>query len=298
MSDASDWYLWGPYLAERAWGSVREDYSDSGDAWSSFPHDHARSRVYRWNEDGLAGLSDVGQNLCLALSCWNGKDAILKERIFGLTGPEGNHGEDAKEYWWYLDGLPSHSWLRWRYHYPQEPFPYELLVAENGRRGFHDPEFEMLDTGVFDQDRYWSIEVTYAKASPTDILMHIDLENHGPAVEELHVLPTLWLRNTWSWDAEHIRARPGLRLGPEGIEADGGEAGSYEFVAGDGPGGPPRALFCDNETNAPRLFGTAATTPYPKDGINDHVVSGAATVNPDLTGTKAAWPRTSTRLVR
>ena len=289
VSGASDWYLWGPYLAERAWGTVREDYSEDGDAWSSFPHDHARSRVYRWNEDGLAGLSDVGQNLCLALSLWNGRDPILKERIFGLTGPQGNHGEDAKEYWWYLDALPSHSWLRWRYHYPQEPFPYELLVAENGRRGFHDPEFELLDTGVFNQDRYWSAEVTYAKASPTDIVMQIDLENHGPSAEELHVLPTLWLRNTWSWDADDTRTRSSLHLGPEAIEADVGEAGTYELVAGDGPEGPPLALFCENETNGPKLFGSAATTPYPKDGINDHVVSGAATVNPGLTGTKAAW---------
>jgi len=289
ISDASDWYRWGPYLAERAWGSVREDYSESGDAWSSFPHDHARSRVYRWNEDGLAGLSDIGQNLCLALSLWNGRDPILKERIFGLTGPQGNHGEDAKEYWWYLDALPSHSWLRWRYHYPQEPFPYELLVAENGRRGFHDPEFELLDTGVFDQDRYWSVEVTYAKASPDDILVRIGVENHGPSAEELHVLPTLWLRNTWSWDVDDSRARPGLHMGSDGMEADVGEAGLYEFVAGEGPEGPPLALFCDNETNAPRLFGSVATTPYPKDGINDHVVSGAATVNPGLTGTKAAW---------
>ena len=291
QSDASenDWYRWGPYLAERAWGTVREDYSASGDAWSSFPHDHARSRAYRWNEDGLAGLSDVDQNLCLALSLWNAKDPILKERIFGLTGPEGNHGEDAKEYWWYLDGLPSHSWLRWRYHYPQEPFPYELLVAENARRGFHDPEFELLDTGVFDESRYWSTEVTYAKASPTDVLMRISVENHGPATEQLHVLPTLWLRNTWSWEIDDLQHRPGLRLGLDGIEADVGELGTYELLAGAGPDGPPAALFCDNETNAPRVFGTAPTTPWPKDGINDHVVSGAATVNPDHKGTKAAW---------
>jgi hypothetical protein len=289
LSAASDWYQWGPYLSERAWGSVREDYSESGDAWSSFPHDHARSRVFRWNEDGLAGLCDVGQNLCLALSLWNGRDAILKERIFGLTGPQGNHGEDAKEYWWYLDALPSHSWLRWRYHYPQEPFPYELLVAENGRRGLHDPEFELLDTGVFDQDRYWSVEVTYAKASPTDILMRIGVENHGPSAEVLHVLPTLWFRNTWSWDGDDDRTRPVLRLREDAIEADVGPAGSYELVAGAGPEGPPRALFCENETNAQRLYGAASTTPFPKDGINDHVVSGAATVNPDLTGTKSAW---------
>jgi hypothetical protein len=286
---ASDWYQWGPYLAERAWGSVREDYSASGDAWSSFPHDHARSRAYRWNEDGLAGLCDVGQKLCLALSLWNGRDAILKERIFGLTGPEGNHGEDAKEYWWYLDALPSHAWLRWRYHYPQDAFPYELLVAENGRRGFHDPEFELLDTGVFDQNRYWSVEVTYAKASPDDIMMRISIENHGPSAEELHVLPTLWFRNTWSWGSVDPTTRPALHLRGDAIEADVRDAVSYELVAGAGVEPPPVALFCENETNARRLFGAAPTTPYPKDGINDHVVSGAATVNPDLTGTKAAW---------
>ena len=166
---ASEWYEWGPYLAERAWGSVREDYSASGDAWSSFPHDHARSRAYRWNEDGLAGLCDVQQRLCLSLALWNGRDPILKERIFGLTGPEGNHGEDAKEYWWYLDALPSHAWLRWRYHYPQREFPYSWLVTENARRGFHDPEFELLDTGAFAENRYWGVEVSYAKADPTDV---------------------------------------------------------------------------------------------------------------------------------
>src|SRR6187431_3175209 len=169
LDTASPWYLWGPYLSERAWGTVREDYSADGNAWSSFPHDHARSRAYRWNEDGMAGISDIRHELCLALALWNGQDRILKERMFGLTGPQGNHGEDVKEYWWYLEGLPSHALLRWRYHYPQGAFPYEALVHHG--RGLNDPELELLDTGAFDEDRYWSVDVTYAKASPTELLM-------------------------------------------------------------------------------------------------------------------------------
>src|SRR6185295_19303972 len=177
LFSANPWYEWGPYLSERAWGTVREDYSESGDAWSSFPHDHARSRAYRWNEDGLAGLCDVQQRLCLSLALWNGRDPILKERIFGLTGNEGNHGEDAKEYWWYLDAVPSHAWLRWRYHYPQRAFPYERLVEENRRRSRQEPEFELLDTGAFDDDRYWIVEVDYAKADPTETLIRVRLTN-------------------------------------------------------------------------------------------------------------------------
>lgn len=288
LFNASEWYEWGPYLAERAWGTVREDYSDSGDAWSSFPHDHARSRAYRWNEDGMAAISDVRQRLCLALALWNGRDPILKERIFGLTGPEGNHGEDAKEYWWYLAALPSHAWLRWRYHYPQGPFPYEQLVAENGRRGFHDPEYELLDTGAFDQDRYWSVEVTYAKATPTDIVMRITAHNHGPDPAELHLLPTLWFRNTWDWGGV-ADDKPTLKLHGDAIHAQLDPSCAYELIAADGPGGPPTALFCENETNAPRVFGTEPTTAYPKDGINDHIVDGQPTVNPANEGTKATW---------
>jgi hypothetical protein len=288
LFSASEWYEWGPYLAERAWGSVREDYSDDGDAWSSFPHDHARSRAYRWNEDGLAGLSDVRQRLCLALALWNGRDPILKERIFGLTGPEGNHGEDAKEYWWYLDALPSHAWLRWRYHYPQAAFPYEWLVAENGRRGFHDPEFELLDTGVFDRDRYWGVEVTYAKADPLDVLMRITIRNHGPEADVLHVLPTLWFRNRWSWD-DGATPKPVMRLEKGRLVAGIDPGTTYELLAADGPQGPPVAVFCENETNTARLYGHPSGTPFPKDGINDHVVAGAPTVNPDGVGTKAAW---------
>src|SRR6059058_162864 len=167
------WRRWGPYLSERQWGTVREDYSSDGNAWGYLPHDHARSRAYRWGEDRLAGFSDIEQRLCLGLALWNGRDPILKERAFGLTGPEGNHGEDVKEYWWYLDALPSHAWNRWRYHYPQAAFPYDELIAENGRRGKFDPEYELLDTGAFDDDRYWVVEVDYAKAAPTDLLMTV-----------------------------------------------------------------------------------------------------------------------------
>ncbi|HEX4717132.1 MAG TPA: hypothetical protein VH300_01285, partial [Thermoleophilaceae bacterium] len=223
--------------------------------------------------------------LCLGLALWNGNDRILKERMFGLTGPQGNHGEDVKEYWWYLEGLPSHALLRWRYHYPQGEFPYEQLV--NHGRGLHDPELELLDTGVFDGDRYWSVDVTYAKASPTEVLMRIELENHGPDEATIHVLPTLWFRNTWSWSDEAVRPR---------IETDGSALvvadhplAGYRLEGAPGPGGSaPEALFCENESNAPRVFGSEATTPYPKDGINDHVVSGAATVNPEGFGTKSA----------
>jgi hypothetical protein len=285
LFNANPWYEWGPYLSERAWGTVREDYSESGDAWSSFPHDHARSRAYRWNEDGMAGISDIRHELCLALALWNGADPILKERMFGLTGPQGNHGEDVKEYWWYREGLPSHALLKWRYHYPQAEFPYSQLVHHG--RGLHDPELELLDTGVFDGDRYWSVDVTYAKASPTDVWMRIELENHGPDEATLHVLPTLWFRNTWSWQPGAPRPRI-ERDGDSLVVADHRLAG-YRLEGGPAPDhAAPEALFCENQTNAPRIYGSAPTTPYPKDGINDHVVAGAATVNPDGFGTKAA----------
>jgi hypothetical protein len=208
LRQADDWYLWGPYVSERQWGTVREDYSADGEAWAYLPHDHARSRAYRWGEDGLAGFCDVEQRLCLGLALWNGRDAILKERLFGLTGAEGNHGEDVKEYWWYLDGVPSHAWNTWRYHYPQTAFPYEELRKENGRRGKLDPEYELLDTGAFDDDRYWIVDVRYVKADPTDVLMSVQVTNAGPDADTLHVLPTAWFRNTWSWDVDS--PRPGL----------------------------------------------------------------------------------------
>jgi Mannosylglycerate hydrolase MGH1-like glycoside hydrolase domain len=289
LRQAGGWYQWGPYVSERQWGTVREDYSAGGDAWDYLPHDQARSRAYRWGEDGLAGFCDVEQRLCLGLALWNGRDPILKERAFGLTGAEANHGEDVKEYWWYLDALPSHAWNRWRYHYPQAAFPYEDLLRENGRRGKFDPEYELLDTGAFDGDRYWITEVWYAKADPTDLLMTVRVTNAGPEADTIHVLPTAWFRNTWSWDIG--APKPVLRGGDEPkVALEHPFLGSLELLAGAGPDGTsPVALFCENETNTARLFGVAPATPFPKDGINDHVIHGAATVNPNRLGTKCAF---------
>src|SRR4029079_17545596 len=232
----SEWYTWGPYLSERQWGTVREDYSDDGEAWNYLPHDQARSRAYRWGEDGMAGFSDVEQRLCLALALWNGRDPILKERMFGLTGAQANHGEDVKEYWWYLDALPSHAWNRWRYHYPQAAFPYDSLIAENGRRGKFDPEFELLDTAVFDDDRYWIVEVDYVKADPTDVIMVVRATNAGPDADTLHVLPTVWFRNTWSWDVG--AAKPRLSGAADGVVSiDHPFLGELELLAGPAPDG-------------------------------------------------------------
>ncbi|HVX20985.1 MAG TPA: hypothetical protein VHB02_06540 [Acidimicrobiales bacterium] len=301
LRQAGDWYHWGPYLSERQWGTVREDYSADGEAWSYLSHDWARSQAYRWGEDGLAGFSDVEQRLCLGLALWNGRDPILKERPFGLTGAEGNHGEDVKDYWWYLDAVPSHAWNRWRYHYPQQPFPYADLVDENGRRGREEPEYELLDTGIFDDDRYWIVEAHYAKATPHDLLLSVQVTNAGPDADTLHVLPTAWFRNTWSW--EHNAAKPqmaasGPAAGPAAVAVAGPAAvavahpflGDLELLADAGPDGQdPAVLFCDNETNHGRLYGVAASPPYPKDGINDHVVDGRPTVNPGGHGTKCAF---------
>jgi hypothetical protein len=289
LHQAGDWYRWGPYVSERQWGTVREDYSPDGQAWDYLPHDHARSRAYRWGEDGLAGFCDIEQRLCLALALWNGRDPILKERPFGLTGEQGNHGEDVKEYWWYLDAVPSHAWNRWRYHYPQQAFPYNALITLNGSRGRTGPEYELLDTGVFDGDRYWIVEVHYAKAGPDDILMTIRVTNAGPGAETLHVLPTAWFRNTWSWEIG--APRPLLSAAGDGAVSIQHPFGTeLQLLAGAAPGGAaPVPLFCENETNVARLFGAAPATPYPKDGINDHVISGAATVNPDRRGTKCAF---------
>ncbi|HYB47587.1 MAG TPA: hypothetical protein VED20_09570, partial [Streptosporangiaceae bacterium] len=210
LLQAGDWYRWGPYVSERQWGTVREDYSADGNAWDYLPHDHARSRAYRWGEDGLAGFCDVEQRLCLSLALWNGRDPILKERAFGLTGPQGNHGEDVKEYWWYLDAIPSHAWNRWRYHYPQGAYPYQDLIETNARRSRYQPEYELLDTGAFDGDRYWITEVHYAKAGPDDLLMSIQVTNKGPEAETIHVLPTAWFRNTWDWDRDPGEPKPAL----------------------------------------------------------------------------------------
>ncbi len=298
LKQASPWYTWGPYVSERQWGTVREDYSEDGDAWNYLPFDHARSRAYRWGEDGLAGFSDIHQNLCIGLALWNGRDPFLKERPFGLTGPEGNHGEDVKEHWWYTDAVPSHAWNTWRYHYPQAAFPYEALRAESARRDRRAPEYEILDTGVFDQDRYWVTEVTYAKSDDAaELLIEITVTNAGPDADTIHVLPTAWFRNTWCWDGS---AKPAMQIAANGAGSAGDSAsgvdiehpflGALEILADTGSDGTaPTPLFCENETNNQRLFGCPSVTPYPKDGINDHVVGGAPTVNPQQAGTKCAF---------
>ena len=266
------WKRWGPYLAERQWGTVREDYSPYGTAWEYFPHDHARSRAYRWGEDGIAGITDNHGRLCLALALWNGRDPILKERLFGLTGNEGNHGEDVKEYYFYLDSTPTHSYMKFLYKYPQAPFPYAALVEENRRRDRRAPEFELIDTGIFDENRYFDVVVEYAKAAPDDILVRITATNRGPEPAELCLLPTLWYRNTWSWDTSGPE-RPTLRAG------NGGNG--HSVVEGEHPSlgdrwlyceGAPELLFTENETNAERLWGTPNASPYVKDGINVYLV--------------------------
>ena len=292
IREATPWYHWGPYVAERAWGTVREDYSDDGDAWAHFPHDHARSRAYRWSEDGMAAVCDSEQRLCMGLALWNGRDPILKERMFGLANEEGNHGEDVKEYWWYLDAVPSHSWSRWRYHYPQAEFPYRDLIDTNAARGRDVGEYELLDTGVFDDDRYWVVEVDHAKADPDDLIMCIRVTNVGPDAATLHVLPHLWFRNTWSWD--HGATRRTLRAtSATAIEGDHPRVGPMTWSLDVGPdGAAPELLFCENETNTQRLYESVANGPHVKDGINDHVVDGATSVNPDRIGSKAAaWYR-------
>ncbi|MDA8263778.1 MAG: glucosidase [Actinomycetota bacterium] len=281
------WRRFGPYVAERAWGTVREDYSEDGDAWGYFPFEHAHKRAYRWSEDGLGAICDETQLVCLGFSFWNGRDEVLKERVFGLSGPQGNHGEDAKEYWWYLDSTPTYSWMKWRYLYPQDAFPYARLLEENGRRSRHEPEFELIDTGIFEEDRYFDITVEYAKADPADICIRVRVKNAGPQAATLHLLPTVWFRNTWSWSDERPPGSDPLpRVTAAGgcLIAEHSELGSFS-LAGDGS---PEPLFCENVSNSPALWGSSGTTPYPKDGINDHVVSAAATVNPDRTGTKAA----------
>ncbi len=287
------WHEWGPYVSARAWGTVREDYSVDGEAWGFFPHDHARSRAYRWSEDGLAAVCDARQGLCLGLALWNGVDPFLKERAFGLANAEGNHGEDAKDHWWHLDAVPSSAWLSWRYHYPQAPFPYDELLETNRARTVEDPEFELVDTGVFDDDRYWVVDVDHAKGAVDDMCMRIRVRNAGPEVATLHVLPHLWFRNTWSWGAHDDDDRPSLHLssGGDAVHVDHPRRlGDWWMTAASADGDGPTWLFCENETNATRLWGPDApvTTAYPKDGINDHVVDGAATVNPDHLGTKAA----------
>jgi hypothetical protein len=317
------WKKWGPYLSERQWGTVREDYSESGDAWNYFTHDQARSRAYHWGEDGLAGISDDHQYLCFALALWNGKDPIIKERLFGLTNTEGNHGEDVKEYYFYLDSTPTHSYMKYLYKYPQSAYPYADLVETNRHRGRQYFEYELLDTGVFDQDRYFDVFVEYAKAAPEDILIQISIFNRGPEPAALHVLPTLWFRNTWSWGAgvpqpqgidlnldpkldldnakflsrdELVRIEQANKTPPILRQIAGGDVGCVIGSSHPELGdrflyceGTPSLLFTENETNTMRLVGVPNRTPYVKDGVNDYIVHGRRdAVNPEKRGTKAS----------
>ncbi len=284
-TSAVDWYAWGPYVSERQWGTVREDYSPDGAAWEYFTHDDARSRAYRWGEDGIAGFSDRKQQLCLALALWNGNDPILKERLFGLTNAEGNHGEDVKELYYYLDATPSHSYMKMLYKYPQSAFPYSDLITENQKRGLRDPEFEIVDTGAFDESRYFDVFVEYGKGSPDDILMAITVHNRGPDDARIHIIPQLWFRNTWSW--RRNAKKPELRADTDGrIEVIHPKIENYWLSAD----GAPELLFCDNETNTKRLYGIPNSDgQYAKDGFHDHIIGCRPNaVNPYKTGTKAA----------
>ncbi|PSB68334.1 glucosidase, partial [filamentous cyanobacterium CCP1] len=290
---AVNWHKWGPYLSERQWGTVREDYSSDGNAWDYFPHDHARSRAYRWGEDGLGGITDDHNLLCFALALWNGNDPILKERLFGLTNGQGNHGEDVKEYYFYLDSTPTHSYMKYLYKYPQAEFPYNDLVETNRNRSRYELEYELLDTGIFDDDRYFDVFVEYAKADVEDILIKISIANRGPEAAPLHVLPTLWFRNTWSW--LDSGSKPVLTkyegTGNSVVHAQITNdllkqhvSEGYFYCDGVVP-----LLFTENETNNERLFGTENSTPYVKDGINNYIVHGQQdAVNPYNVGTKVA----------
>jgi hypothetical protein len=285
---SAHWKRWGPYLSERAWGTVREDYSPHGTAWDYFPHDHARSKAYRWGEDGIGGICDRHQAICFALALWNGRDPILKERLFGLTGNEGNHGEDVKEYYFYLDSTPTHSYMKFVYKYPQAAYPYAQLVEENRRRGRQALEYELLDTGVFEADRYFDIFIEYAKGSPEDLLIRIQVVNRGPETAELDLLPTIWFRNTWAWgyDARrpHLSEGDPCR-GAKVIDLEHYHYGQRQLCCE----GSPDLLFTENETNARRLYGRDNPSPYVKDGINDCLVHGKKeAVNPEHVGTKAA----------
>ena len=279
-----DWKFFGPYLSERQWGTVREDYSANGEPWTYFPHDHARSRAYRWGEDGIAGFSDDHARLCLSVAMWNGKDPILKERLFGLTNPEGNHGEDVKELYYYLDATPTHSYLKMLYKYPQREFPYAALREENARRkaDLTQPEFELLDTGIFDDNRYFDVFVEYAKADAENILMRITVHNRGPEEATIHLLPQLWFRNTWSWNN---LAKPVISLTNDDVlTATHEELGTY-YLHDDGQ---PTMLFCDNETNVRTLYGQNDAQGFFKDAFHEYIVHGnQAAVNPTSGGTKA-----------
>ncbi|HEY9696136.1 MAG TPA: glucosidase [Trichocoleus sp.] len=288
LAHEAHWRRWGPYLSDRQWGTVREDYSSHGSAWDYFTHDQARSRAYRWGEDGLLGISDNHQRLCFAIALWNEEDPILKERLFGLTGNEGNHGEDVKEYYFYLDNTPTHSYMKALYKYPHQAFPYDQLVEENRRRNRREPEFELLDTGIFDDDRYFDVFVEYAKQSTDDILIQITVINRGTEAKTLHLLPTLWFRNTWSWNGD--QEKPTLQEiysenNSNMISAFHPTLGKRRLYAQ----GSAKLLFTENETNSERLFGIPNPSPYVKDGMNDYVVNGRKdAISPEQTGTKAA----------
>lgn len=280
------WRVWGPYVSERAWGTVREDYSPDGEAWRYFPHDHARSRAFRWSEDGLAGICDEHQRICFALALWNGRDPILKERAFGLTGAEGNHGEDVKEYYYYLDSTPTHSYMKYLYKYPQAEFPYAELIAENARRSKSEPEYELIDTGIFDESRYFDVFVEYAKASPDDVLIEITAHNRGPDSARLDVLPLIWFRNIWSWDDANPKGEIFLVAGQAPyIELHHHERGTRYLYFDD----TPSVLFTENETNTERLYGEPNASPYVKDAFHSYLIYGQSeAVNPAQRGTKAA----------
>ena len=277
------WKKWGPYLSERQWGTVREDYSQDGNAWSYFSHDQSRSRAYHWGEDGLGGISDDGQRLCFALALWNGRDPILKERLFGLTNSEGNHGEDVKEYYFYVDSTPTHSYMKYLYKYPQREYPYADLLETNRKRTRDEFEYELLDTGIFGEDRYFDVFVEYAKGGPDDILVRISVHNRGPEAAQLHLLPTLWFRNTWSW-GEDV-PKPTLREAGGAVAAAHAELGDYTLSCD----GTHDLLFTENESNTERLWGQPNATPYVKDAFHRYVVAGErSAVNPAKSGTKAA----------
>jgi hypothetical protein len=278
------WKKWGPYLSERQWGTVREDYSQDGNAWNYFSHDQSRSRAYRWGEDGLAGISDDKQQLCFAIGLWNGRDPILKERLFGLTNSEGNHGEDVKEYYFYLDSTPTHSYMKYLYKYPQQEFPYRELVEANQRRSREDFEYELLDTGLFDSDRYFDVFVEYAKADPEDVLIRVTVHNRGPETAELHLLPTLWFRNDWSWDSD-VSKPVVCQVGERAVLASHAQLGKCTLQCDSNP----ELLFTENESNASRLWGQSNLSPYVKDAFHNYVIAGDRNaVNPSKAGTKAA----------
>ncbi len=277
------WKKWGPYLSERQWGTVREDYSNDGNAWGYFSHDQARSRAYRWGEDGLGGICDDKQRLCFAIALWNERDPILKERLFGLTNSEGNHGEDVKEYYFYIDSTPTHSYMKYLYKYPQREFPYQALVEQNRRRSREELEYELLDTGVFEDDRYFDVFVEYAKAGPDDVLVRITVHNRGPEAARLRLLPTLWYRNTWSWAGDE--RKPHLSAAHNSIQATHEELGEYCLYCD----GQPELLFTENESNNQRLWGQPNASPYVKDAFHSYLISGNKdAVNPQHAGTKAA----------